>query len=119
LRHWNFANAASEAYHLREWVANILGDRDYEERMTYNPETYWSRVGQEIEKRAGDNVLAGDDNPYYSYKRSRFLSQFLDTIDFQSKTIMEVGSGPGGNLRHIATFHRPQLILGADISDDV
>jgi len=104
---------------LREWVANILGDRDYEERMTYNPETYWSRVGQEIEKRAGDNVLAGDDNPYYSYKRSRFLSQFLDTIDFQSKTIMELGFGPGGNLRHIATFHRPQLILGADISDDV
>jgi len=101
---------------LRGWVANILGDRDYEERMTYNPETYWSRVGQEIEKRAGDNVLAGDDNPYYSYKRSRFLCQFLDTIDFQSKTIMEVGSGPGGNLRHIATFHRPQLILGADIS---
>ena len=101
---------------MRGWVANILGDRDYEERMTYNPETYWSRVGQEIEKRAGDNVLAGDDNPYYSYKRSRFLCQFLDTIDFQSKTIMEVGSGPGGNLRHIATFHRPQLILGADIS---
>jgi SAM-dependent methyltransferase len=97
-------------------VANILGDRDYEERMTYNPETYWSRVGQEIEKRAGDNVIAGDDNPYYSYKRSRFLCQFLDTIDFQSKTIMEVGFGPGGNLRHIATFHRPQLILGADIS---
>ena len=104
---------------MRGWVANILGDRDYEERMTYNPETYWSRVGQEIEKRAGDNVLAGDDNPYYSYKRSRFLCQFLDTIDFQSKTIMELGFGPGGNLRHIATFHRPQLILGADISDDV
>jgi SAM-dependent methyltransferase len=84
--------------------------------MIYNPETYWSRVGQEIEKRAGDNVVAGDDNPYYSYKRSKFMSQFLDTIDFQSKTIMEVGFGPGGNLRHIATFHRPQLILGADIS---
>jgi SAM-dependent methyltransferase len=84
--------------------------------MIYNPETYWSRVGQEIEKRAGDNVIAGDDNPYFSYKRSKFLSQFLDTIDFQSKIIMEVGFGPGGNLRHIATFHRPKLILGADIS---
>jgi ubiquinone/menaquinone biosynthesis C-methylase UbiE len=84
--------------------------------MTYNPETYWSRVGQEIEKRAGDNVLAGDDNPYYAYKRSKFLRRFLDTIDFQSKAIMEVGFGPGGNLRHIATRHRPHLILGADIS---
>ena len=66
--------------------------------------------------RAGGNVLAGDDNSYYAYKRSKFLRRFLDTIDFQSKAIMEVGFGPGGNLRHIATRHRPHLILGADIS---
>jgi SAM-dependent methyltransferase len=84
--------------------------------MTYNPEAYWSRVGREIEKRTADNVIAGDDNPYYAYKRSKFLARFLDTIDFQSKTIMEVGFGPGGNLRHIAIYHRPHLILGADIS---
>jgi SAM-dependent methyltransferase len=84
--------------------------------MTYNPESYWSRVGEEIEKRAGDNVIAGDDNPYHAYKRSKFLRRFLDTIDFQSKAIMEVGFGPGGNLRHIATRHHPHLILGADIS---
>jgi SAM-dependent methyltransferase len=84
--------------------------------MTYNPETYWSRVGQEIEKRAGDNVIAGDNNPYYVYKRSKFLRRFLDTIDFQSKTILEVGFGPGGNLRHILTSHRPAFIFGADIS---
>jgi SAM-dependent methyltransferase len=84
--------------------------------MTYNPESYWSRVGEEIEKRAGGNVLAGDDNSYYAYKRSKFLRRFLDTIDFQSKAIMEVGFGPGGNLRHIATRHRPHHILGADIS---
>jgi hypothetical protein len=57
-------------------AAVVRRDRDYEERMAYNPETYWSRVGQEIEKRAGDNVVAGDDNPYYRYKRSRFLCRF-------------------------------------------
>jgi ubiquinone/menaquinone biosynthesis C-methylase UbiE len=84
--------------------------------MTYNPETYWSHVAQEIQKRTRDNVIAGDDNPYYTYKRSKFLRRFLDTIDYESKTIMEVGFGPGGNLRHIATCHRPHLILGADIS---
>src|SRR5262249_36955425 len=56
------------------------------------------------------------DNPYYAYKRKKFLRRFLDTIDFQSKTIMEVGFGPGGNLRHIATRYQPHLILGADIS---
>ena len=84
--------------------------------MTYNPEPYWSYVGQQIQKRAGDNVIAGDDNPYHAYKRSKFLRRFLDTIDFQSKTIMEVGFGPGGNLRHIVSHHRPASILGADIS---
>ena len=66
--------------------------------------------------RAGDNVIAGDDNPYYAYKRAKFLRRFLDTINFQSKAIMEVGFGPGGNIRHIATRHGPHLILGADIS---
>jgi ubiquinone/menaquinone biosynthesis C-methylase UbiE len=40
----------------------------------------------------------------------------LDSIDFQSKTVLEVGFGPGGNLRHIATHHRPKFLFGADIS---
>jgi SAM-dependent methyltransferase len=101
---------------LRGELRIFLGSIMNSERMTYDPETYWSRVGQEVQKRAGDSVTAGDDNPYYSYKRSKFLCRFLDTIDFSSKTIMEVGFGPGGNLRHIASFHCPQLIFGADIS---
>jgi SAM-dependent methyltransferase len=84
--------------------------------VKYNPETYWSRVGQEIEKRGGENFVAGDDNPYYRYKRSKFLKKFLDTIDFERKVILEVGFGPGGNLRHIASHHNPTIILGVDIS---
>jgi len=83
--------------------------------VNYDPEAYWSHVGQEIEKR-GDNYVAGDDNPYYRYKRSKFLNNFLDTIDFQDKVILEIGFGPGGNLRHLATYHKPALLLGADIS---
>jgi ubiquinone/menaquinone biosynthesis C-methylase UbiE len=82
---------------------------------SYNPEAYWSRVAQEIEKR-GENVIAGDDNPYYRYKRHKFLKSFLDTIDFQSKNVLEVGCGPGGNLRHIAAHHAPKHIFGADVS---
>jgi hypothetical protein len=84
--------------------------------MAYDPETHWSYVGQQIQQRGGDNVIAGDNNPYFVYKRSKFLRRFLDTIDFNSKTIMEVGFGPGGNLRHIAMNHRPRFIYGADIS---
>lgn len=81
----------------------------------YDPEIYWSRVGQEIQKR-GENYVAGDDNPYYRYKRKKFLRKFLDTIDFQNKVILEIGFGPGGNLKHLAKYHKCKKILGADIS---
>jgi len=81
----------------------------------YEPEVYWSRVAQEIEKR-GNNYIAGDDNPYYRYKRRKFLKEFLDTIDVQSKTVLEVGFGPGGNLKHLAMHHAPTKLFGADVS---
>jgi SAM-dependent methyltransferase len=80
----------------------------------YNPEVYWSRVAQEIEKR-GENYIAGDDNPYYRYKRLKFLQKFLDTTDFQAKVVLEVGCGPGGNLKHIATHQTPRKIFGIDV----
>jgi ubiquinone/menaquinone biosynthesis C-methylase UbiE len=86
--------------------------------MEYNPETYWSKVAQDIQKR-GENYIAGDDDPYHRYKRRKFLQQFLDTIDFQSKVALEVGFGPGGNLKHIATHHAPKKLFGADISQDM
>jgi SAM-dependent methyltransferase len=82
---------------------------------SYDPEVYWSRVGEEIEKR-GTNYVAGDENPYYAYKRRRFLKHFLDTIDFKSKVVLELGCGPGGNLKHIAEHHTPRRLLGADVS---
>lgn len=81
----------------------------------YNPEIYWSRVGKEIRER-GENYIAGDDNPYYEYKRKKFLVKFLDTIDFRAKIVLEVGFGPGGNIRHIAKYHKSNKILGVDIS---
>lgn len=81
----------------------------------YDPEVHWSRVAQEVAKR-GENVIAGDDNPYFRYKRRKFVKKFLDTIDFRSKVVLEIGFGPGGNLQHIATNHAPAKLLGADIS---
>jgi SAM-dependent methyltransferase len=84
--------------------------------MTYNPEVYWSRVAQEIENRTSGNLVAGDDNPYYRYKRRKFLKRFLDTIDFDSNTALEIGFGPGGNLKHIATYRHPKTLYGVDIS---
>ena len=81
----------------------------------YNPEVYWSRVGQEIKKR-GENYIAGSDSFYYRYKRDKFLSKYIDTLDFNSKKILELGMGPGGNLRHLAKFQSPQKLTGVDIS---
>ncbi len=81
----------------------------------YNPENYWTTVAQEIQKR-GENYIAGDDNPFYIYKRRKFLKNFLDTCDYESKVVLEVGFGPGGNLKHIAEKYNPKKLLGADIS---
>ena len=39
----------------------------------YHPEPYWSDVAKRIKARKGKNVIAGDDEPYYRYKRERFL----------------------------------------------
>jgi SAM-dependent methyltransferase len=84
--------------------------------VTYDPETYWSRVGQAIESRIGESVVAGDDNAYYRYKRQKVLKRFLNTIDVSAANILEVGFGPGGNLKHIAAHGDPAALFGVDIS---
>lgn len=80
----------------------------------YQPEAYWTEVGAQIEQRADGNVIAGDDEPFYHYKRQRFL-EMLDSLDFTDKKVLEVGSGPGGNLKHLSTKNIKSL-HGADIS---
>ena len=44
--------------------------------MNYVPEKYWSKVAQEIAKRSNGNIIAGDDEPFYYYKRKQFLKGF-------------------------------------------
>lgn len=84
----------------------------------YNPESYWSEVGLRIETReVNDNVVAGDDEPYYRYKRERFL-QLLKEIDFFQASVLEVGCGPGGNLKEIFVL-QPKKLVGADISSQM
>jgi SAM-dependent methyltransferase len=82
----------------------------------YDPETYWSNVGQKIQQRGQSNYLAGNDDPFCRYQRHKFLTQFLDSVDFCDKRVLEIGCGPGGNLDHIAKRCAPQELLGADIS---
>lgn len=83
----------------------------------YHPESYWSEVANRIKNRKGANVIAGDDEPYYRYKRKRFL-KLLKEIDFRDKSVLEVGSGPGGNLKELLTGSAKSL-SGVDISADM
>jgi hypothetical protein len=85
----------------------------------YHPESYWSRVANEIKKRGPQNCLAGDDNPFFRYKRQKFLARFLNTIEFDSKVVLEVGPGPGGNLLQIVRTSRPRRVIGIDISSEM
>ena len=83
----------------------------------YHPEPYWSEVADRIKSRGGRNIIAGDDEPYYRYKRERFLS-LLKEIDFEGKSVLEVGCGPGGNLKEVFS-KKPSRLTGVDISKDM
>ena len=80
----------------------------------YHPEEYWTEVADRIASRKDENVIAGDDEPYYRYKRKKFLN-LLHQVPFKGKTVLEIGSGPGGNLREVWK-HEPSTLMGADIS---
>lgn len=81
----------------------------------YHPEPYWSAVADRIKNRGNNNVIAGDDEPFYRYKRARFLAM-LNSVDFKNKSVLEIGHGPGGNLLEIKK-KSPSRLTGVDISD--
>lgn len=83
----------------------------------YHPEPYWSKVANRIASREAKNVIAGDDEPFYRYKRERFL-EMLKSVDFSGKRVMEVGSGPGGNLAVLSTLG-PKELHAVDISQSM
>lgn len=85
------------------------------EQVKYNIEDYWDEVAQKISIRSDGKIIAGDDEPYYRYKRKNFLKLF-NSIGFADKKILELGSGPGGNLQLLLKKHCKELI-GVDISE--
>jgi ubiquinone/menaquinone biosynthesis C-methylase UbiE len=83
----------------------------------YHPEPYWSEVANRIKARKGKNIIAGDDEPFYRYKRKKFLAM-LNSVDFNEKKVLELGCGPGGNLQEVWK-KSPKSLTGADISADM
>ena len=84
---------------------------------SYIPVDYWNEVARRIRNRKKQNLVAGDDEPFYHYKRQKFLS-LLNSISFSGKKILEVGPGPGGNLLEIHK-QAPAELHGVDISDEM
>ena len=86
--------------------------------MAYDPELHWSRIAHEIRRRNVQAFVSGDNNPYYRYKRQQCLRRFIQSIDFQSKSVLELGVGPGGNLLEAARGGAHRLV-GIDISAEM
>lgn len=82
--------------------------------MSYNVHQYWEEVAQRINSREPGNVIAGDDEPYYEYKRNLSL-EVLKSFHVIDKSIFELGYGAGGNLLELAKLG-PKKIVGADVS---
>jgi len=85
--------------------------------MNYEPEKYWNDVAKRIAERYEGKFIAGDDDPFYHYKREKFL-RLLREISFSDKVVLEVGPGPGGNLIEVLSLS-PKELHGADISDEM
>jgi len=83
----------------------------------YSPEKYWNAVATEIGSRESGNIIAGDDEPYYRYKR-RVLLKLLKTIPFSKNKVLELGSGPGGNLYEVSLMN-PAELWGCDVSAEM
>lgn len=87
------------------------------ENTKYHPEPYWDNVAERIKERKDNEILAGDDEPYYKYKRDRFLRLFKQ-VDFKNKTVLEIGSGPGANLKEVYDMGAAE-IKGVDIAQEM
>ncbi len=82
----------------------------------YDAAAHWSEVAAKAgERDAGGRLVAGDDAPYYRYKRRLFLDKFLSQIPVEGKAVLEVGCGPGGNLAEMLRRH-PKRLVGCDVA---
>jgi len=86
---------------------------------TNKVEEYWSKVAEQLARRTvEEEVIAGDNDLFYTYKRKVFLSKLSDVVDWQSKDVLEYGCGPGGNLKFLAHLG-VNSIIGVDISGEM
>jgi ubiquinone/menaquinone biosynthesis C-methylase UbiE len=87
-------------------------------KINYNVNEYWSEVANRIKSREEkNNVIAGDDEPFYRHKRKMFLDLLL-AEEYKEKLVLEIGCGPGGNLNELFSKQAKRLV-GVDISQNM
>lgn len=84
----------------------------------YDPKTYWDGVASHMSKRAENVEVAGDDTPHAKLKRAEFVTQLLSRMSVSGRSILEVGSGGGGNLAELVK-RSPARLVGVDIAGDM
>ncbi|MFE7573143.1 class I SAM-dependent methyltransferase [Streptomyces sp. NPDC057521] len=84
----------------------------------YVKQDYWDEVARHLPAREiGGDLVAGDDTPFYRIKRAAFLEKLLAPALADATTILEVGSGPGGNVGWLTG--KGKKVTGADISPEM
>ncbi len=82
----------------------------------YRADEHWSEVaGKAARRDRGGREVAGDDAPYYRYKRKLFLEKFLSQIPVEGMSVCEIGCGPGGNLVELLP-RGPRRLVGCDVA---
>jgi SAM-dependent methyltransferase len=94
---------------------HVRGDRRTAESMEGGGARYWDGVASRIDQRRRFGQLAGDEFPFFRYKREKSVSRFIATLPVAGKEVLEVGCGPGGNLQILAG-RGPRLLCGVDIA---
>lgn len=80
------------------------------ETQSYEMQSHWSGVGEQIRERSDGNLLAGDDSPYYHYKATQFAERFLPQIHPEGRVVLDVGCGAGANLRWMSEHHASRVV---------
>ena len=82
---------------------------------TYDRAGYWSDVADRLTDRQADRELAGNAGPFHRYRRTVSLERLFSLLPVTGLSVLELGSGPGGNLRAMSA-RGPARLVGADIS---
>jgi len=84
----------------------------------YATQQYWDEVASHLVVRDGaGGVVAGDDTEFYRLKRELFLTRLLGPALADAPTVLEVGCGPGGNVRWLT--EQGKRVVGADLSSSM